>query len=395
MTPPVLPLCAQLIRSSHVALLVPLAAGRPTRSLASHHACAALMRLVYCAALCPCPGFAGARAGAGAGAGAGARTTTGFGAEAEHQNTSTPDPPPEPEPEPEPDSLLQNCTPVLVDQTLIRENDQSVQTSVETISTTGVAGYTTYTITLHLQSNALNCYWIGGGSDFYFPPAYQVSAPFGSDVGGVSPALFGLNPLAQYDSWITVGETSGNTGNKVSSIGIDFSLWTEQMPLRSAADTGGGVIWLDPDQATAAVDVRRSWLSTTIYNDRRTMVVAQLTLQDVVSQVRSQVVFFAAQGRSVGQILGVGDVLKDWQENCIEVFVGGPQNGQGSHPVMPSTTGSTGTVSSPLASSSELRRGTNKPAVPSCYCRQSHRPRRFDRRRRRRRPHHPRHPDHI
>ena len=44
---------------------------------------------------------------------------------------------------------------------LVQENDRSVQTSVETVSTTGVAGYTTYTITLHLQSTAQNCY---GGS---------------------------------------------------------------------------------------------------------------------------------------------------------------------------------------------------------------------------------------
>ena len=35
---------------------------------------------------------------------------------------------------------------------LVVENDQSVQTSVESISTTGVEGYTTYQITLHLAS---------------------------------------------------------------------------------------------------------------------------------------------------------------------------------------------------------------------------------------------------
>ena len=59
---------------------------------------------------------------------------------------------------------------------LVQENDRSVQTSVETVSTTGVAGYTTYTITLHLQSTAQNCYTIYGDSrPLMFPPAYQVA----------------------------------------------------------------------------------------------------------------------------------------------------------------------------------------------------------------------------
>ena len=59
---------------------------------------------------------------------------------------------------------------------LVQENDRSVQTSVETVSTTGVAGYTTYTITLHLQSTAQNCYTIYGDSrPLTFPPAYQVA----------------------------------------------------------------------------------------------------------------------------------------------------------------------------------------------------------------------------
>jgi hypothetical protein len=210
---------------------------------------------------------------------------------------------------------------------LVTENDRAVQTSVETISTTAVPGYTTYQITLHLASSALNCYTIYGDSrPMLFPPAYQVPSPFGTNVGGVSPAFFALNALAQYDSWLTVGETSGNTDNHVNSVGIDFTLWTDQMPLLSSVDSGGAVFWMDPDGATQAV------------GSQGTMVVAQLTLQDAASQSMSQAAHFDAQGRSAGFVVGAHNNPSDWEENCIEVLVGGPQHGQGSHSVMASNT---------------------------------------------------------
>ena len=214
---------------------------------------------------------------------------------------------------------------------LVVEDDRAVQTSVETISTAPVPGYTTYQITLHLGSSALNCYTIYGDSrPMMFPPAYQVPLPFGSNVGGVSPAFFAFNPLAQYDSWLTVGETTGNVDNHVSSVGIDFSLWTDQMPLLSSVDSGGAVFWMDPDGATQAVGLQG-----------KTMVVAQLTLQDAASQAMSQAVHFDAQGRSTGHFVtqsGSAQGPADWEENCIEVLVGGPQHGQGSHSMMAANT---------------------------------------------------------
>eukprot|EP01043_Picozoa_sp_COSAG02_P009038 COSAG02_NODE_300_length_25279_cov_159.676529_19_plen_542_part_00 len=218
---------------------------------------------------------------------------------------------------------------------LVVENDQSVQTSVESISTTGVEGYTTYQITLHLASSAMNCYSIyGDNRPLLFPPAYQVPSPFGSNVGGVNPAFFALSPTVQYDSWLTVGETAGNADNQVNSIGIDFSVWTDTTPLQSSVDSGGSVFWMDPDGATQAV------------KPDRTMVIAQLTLQDAASQATSQVVHFDAQGRSTGHAEGVSSGPADWEENCIELMVGGPQHGQGSHSASgTSTGGDTGTAS--------------------------------------------------
>jgi hypothetical protein len=40
------------------------------------------------------------------------------------------------------------------------------------------------------------------------PPAYQVAAPFGVDIGGVNPQFFPIRKEAQFDSWLTAGGTS-------------------------------------------------------------------------------------------------------------------------------------------------------------------------------------------
>ena len=221
----------------------------------------------------------------------------------------------------------------LMSSPLVVENDQSLQTSVQTISTTGVAGHTTYQVTVHMGPNAENCYAIYGDSrPLMFPPAYQVDQPFGVNVGGVSPLMYQVNPLSQYDSWLTIGEVAGNSASVVSSIGIDFTHWDVYTALVSAVDSGGAVFWMNPDHATPAVSAQR------------TMVVAQLTLNNAQTAAASSIVHFDAQGRSIGHaayasahIGMVGNGPSDWEENCIEVLVGGPQNGQGSHSTMSAT----------------------------------------------------------
>ena len=64
----------------------------------------------------------------------------------------------------------------------------------------------------------------------------------------------------------------------------------------------------------------------TSYGTRK-MTIAQLTLRTVQTSARCA---FDTQGRSVGHSMqGAG--VADWEENCIEVMVGGPQSGWGSH----------------------------------------------------------------
>ena len=69
---------------------------------------------------------------------------------------------------------------------------------------------------------------------------------------------------------------------------------------------------------------------------RRSVVVAQLTLSDFLT-TQSARCSFGTQGRSVGHSNMIGGP-SDWEENCIEVMVGGAQNGWGTHSTNPQHT---------------------------------------------------------
>ena len=51
------------------------------------------------------------------------------------------------------------------------------------------------------------------------PPAYQVAAPFGVDIGGVNPQFFPIRKEAQFDSWLTAGGTSRATPSFYTGMG--------------------------------------------------------------------------------------------------------------------------------------------------------------------------------
>jgi hypothetical protein len=59
-----------------------------------------------------------------------------------------------------------------------------------------------------------------------------VDSPFGVDVGGVNPQLMQMMPDAAFDSWLTIGMTEGDNTGAMSSIGVPFTAWTEDSPLR-------------------------------------------------------------------------------------------------------------------------------------------------------------------
>jgi len=115
----------------------------------------------------------------------------------------------------------------------------------------GIEGYTTYQLSLTTKPNMNieNIYAIygntdAGGSTMHIPVAYHTEGVFNSNIGGVNPNLIDIYPDAAYDSWLTIGITDGDPDNLISTIGIDYNLWTETEPL----DIGNGAVFLmDPE----------------------------------------------------------------------------------------------------------------------------------------------------
>ena len=85
-------------------------------------------------------------------------------------------------------------------------------------------GYTTYRLNVALGGVATNIYTIFGDSYdvMSIPAAFQVPAPFGTDLGGTNPAFWSFNADCEFDSWLTVGPTDGDSSGAISTIGIYF-----------------------------------------------------------------------------------------------------------------------------------------------------------------------------
>merc|ERR1711871_1884161 len=124
-------------------------------------------------------------------------------------------------------------------------------TPVVTASATSLDGYDTYQLAVTLTGDATNVYTIYGTADspMSVPPAYQQATPFGANVGGTNPAFWAVMAGAQFDSWLTVGITEGDTAGALSSIGIDFDTWTETNGLGTS---DGAVFWMSPDDGPTA-----------------------------------------------------------------------------------------------------------------------------------------------
>jgi hypothetical protein len=117
---------------------------------------------------------------------------------------------------------------------------------VDTYATDGPAArWTTYRLSVELPSVAHNMYTIFGNDDgdMSFPPAWQSPAPFGVDTGGVNPAFFPIMAASEFDSFLTVGITDGSNVGAMSSIGIPFEDWSDNMGIHT---TNGAIFWMDP-----------------------------------------------------------------------------------------------------------------------------------------------------
>jgi hypothetical protein len=183
---------------------------------------------------------------------------------------------------------------------------------VETTATDGIAGYTTYRLSLALAGSAHNLYTIAGSSfnPMYIPGAHQVAPPFGADTGGTNPAYWAYNAECQYDSWLTAAMDNGASG--LGNIGISFEDWTENDGITI---TDGAVFWMNPNDSPGRSPNVAGQPPTT-YN----ALVAQLTVP--TADTAWTFVVGEAQGRSTGYE-HVPRVV-DWRVNCISFSLGGP-----------------------------------------------------------------------
>ena len=159
---------------------------------------------------------------------------------------------------------------------------------------TSLDGYDTYRLSLTVSGNARSVYSIFGDQDvtLSIPPSYQEDAPFGVNVGGANPAFFPIMAGAEFDSWVTVGITEGDTVGALGSIGLDFESWTADSGL-STSD--GAVFWMDPTSAPDGESV-----------------IAQVTIPEGTSAVA----VVNAQGKSLT------DAIDDWRVAGIEFTIG-------------------------------------------------------------------------
>lgn len=121
-------------------------------------------------------------------------------------------------------------------------------TEITTCSEGGISGYTTYRVSIRLQGSKMikNVYAIYGDelSAMIIPPAMNMGSIFGSNVGGVSPEIIAINPDSRYDSWLTIGETGGDTNHNMNTIGIPFGEWDEKNGL---IVMDGAIFAMNPD----------------------------------------------------------------------------------------------------------------------------------------------------
>ena len=148
-----------------------------------------------------------------------------------------------------------------------------------------------------------NIYALYGNSNdnsiTYLPPAYQSVSETNNNIGGVEPFIISLNPDTNYDSWLTIGITDGDTSNRLSAIGIDFDSWTSMMGLTI---DDGAIFIMDPE-----IDI--------VNNNE--YIIGQLTL--LTDSEFTAIV--SVQGKTIDN-----SVDKSWSEQNIRIDISSPVN---------------------------------------------------------------------
>jgi hypothetical protein len=161
-------------------------------------------------------------------------------------------------------------------------------------------GYTTYRLYANLRAGAKNAFaMVGSGqSTMYFPPAFQVMKPNNgghfATIGGPAKFMFSMFPLAQYDSWVTLGLEESN--GKLQSKGFDDAIKNPGWNIigkRPIKISNGAVFFMDPKNPIGATKAAP-------------ILIAQLTLPTGFS------------GNVRAGFQGKTDANKDWRDEGVQ-----------------------------------------------------------------------------
>jgi hypothetical protein len=142
-----------------------------------------------------------------------------------------------------------------------KENGGGWVTPVVTQQATSAPGHITLIASLHLLSGAKNVYTLFGDSNsaMVIPPAFQThstQSALNADIAGLDPMFFQYDKshTAQFDSWLTIGITKGDSKGAISMVGIKFDKWSESAGLKI---DNGAIFYMSPDKGptTAIVEI--------------------------------------------------------------------------------------------------------------------------------------------
>eukprot|EP01052_Picozoa_sp_SAG31_P032384 SAG31_NODE_3546_length_4100_cov_3.507182_6_plen_150_part_00 len=77
-------------------------------------------------------------------------------------------------------------------------------------------------------------------------PFFNVPDPFGTNTGGVHPAMYEVKPDSEFDSWLTFNQDNGEDKEKINSIGIEWEQFNEGKGPLSTSD--GAVFLMNPEE---------------------------------------------------------------------------------------------------------------------------------------------------
>ena len=170
-----------------------------------------------------------------------------------------------------------------------------------TMSTSKDAKSTTYRLAVKLKGNAASATGIEGSSkgQMFIPPAYQVKS-YGVNIGGVSKDAIKSVKAAEFDSWLTVGITDGDSKKELGNAGLksDMKAWNEKQGINNKDCS---VFWFEGKNSTAK-------------GQKAPIVLAQLT---VPSNYRGH-----ARMGVFGQPIN-GKKGEHWRDNHIQWYLGG------------------------------------------------------------------------